>query len=676
MKLLSMELENFRQYYGKQTIDFAAGENNVTIILGENGKGKTGIFRALMFALYNATHIEQDNSNEKIHLVNLQLVDDNPGSICKASVTVRFQHKGKKYEIYRSIAGVKRNNTIQERDGEVKLYEFDEDGNYSPDPAKDNLTVKNIMNQILDEDIKDFFLFDGEKIDTLAKTNAEVKKEVKTAIFNLLQIDNLEDATKLLNNLKNSEQRNVVKQTTDINVIRKQEELDQVSEELEQQEIILSETEKEASTCEVLIQKLELQLAQNKDIAQIQELLKAQKATKDSKAEYLEKIRNEIVGKVFLTMPYLLLNDAFNNVSNYLEGMIADNETNIPLDVIQESLNKEVCICCNNDLSVHKENMEFLRLLKQNYKLSKSDEFTKSILRMINKNRDTFADNKEEILDLLKEYNQKIRELRDAERQIDEINKEYGAKAKEQLNLDDTNLSLNKQKQQLNITNQRVGEIKARIEALRKRIDNLRNEFSRIIKQNKTNIFEQKVIDVIQSLLSDATMIAKEFSGEMREKLKETTTSIFKTLIDHKDVGLIKEININEKFELEIISSEDIEITQDISQGQRQIVALSFITALAQVAAGDNEKIAFPLFMDSPFNRLSGVNRDQLIVNIPELTSQWILLLTDTELTTSEELVFKKEQRLGKWYRINQVAPYRSEIEEVSLHDTLTTRGI
>lgn len=676
MKLLSMELENFRQYYGKQTINFASSDNNITIIFGENGKGKTGIFRALMFALYSATHIQQDNPNEKIHLVNLRLLEENLGRICKASVTVQFEHKGKKYEIARSIAGAKRNNIIQERDGDVKLYEIDEDGNYAPEAITDKLTVKNIMNQILDEDIKDFFLFDGEKIDTLAKTNAEVKKEVKTAIFKLLQIDNLEDAKRLLTNLKNSEQRNVVKQTTDVNIHRKQEEIDQTNEEIKQQEAILSELKNEALACEELIQKIELQLAQNKDIALIQERLKLQMENKTSKEEFLEKLKNDIVKDVFLTMPYLLLNDVFHNVSNYLEGTIADNDSNVPLEVIEESLSKGVCLCCNNDLTVHQENMEFLKLLKQNYKLSQSNELSKSILRMINKHQDAFADNKEDILVLLKEFDQKTRELRDIERQIDEINQEYGTKAKEQLNLDETSQSLEKQKQQLNNINQQIGKVQGRLDDLLKDKKKLQDDFDRIVRENRNNQFEQKVIDIIQSLLDDTTSIAKEFSSEMRLKLKETTTSIFKTLIDQKDVNLIKEININEKFELEIISFDDIEITQDISQGQRQIVALAFITALAQVAAGDNEKIAFPLFMDSPFNRLSGVNRDQLIVNIPNLTSQWILLLTDTELTSSEEQVFKQEQRLGKWYRINQVDTFHSEIEEVSIHDSLTTRGM
>src|SRR5690625_5723958 len=96
MKILTMNLENFRQFYGKQSLEFASEDKNMTIIFGENGKGKTGIFRALIFALYNATHIQQDNPSEKIHLVNLRLLDDHPGTPCKASVTVRFEHKDRK----------------------------------------------------------------------------------------------------------------------------------------------------------------------------------------------------------------------------------------------------------------------------------------------------------------------------------------------------------------------------------------------------------------------------------------------------------------------------------------------------------------------------------------------------------------------------------------------------
>lgn len=676
MRILSMELENFRQYYGKQPIHFASGDRNITIIFGENGKGKTGIFRALMFALYNATHIQQDNPSEKIHLVNLRLLDEKPGTLCKASVTVLFEHNGKKYGISRSIAAVKANNRIQERSGSVKFVEFDDDGNYSPTPIEDTIEVAKMMNQILDEDIKDFFLFDGEKIDTLAKTNDRVKREVKSAIFKLLQIDNVEEAHALLNNLKNTEQRNVVNSTTDVNTHRKQEEIDDVVQNIAQKREISSKFTEELTASNELILKYELQLSQNKEIGIIQEKLKLQEEMRTVHVEHLQSIKSQIGKLVFMSMPYLLLGDVFHNVSNYLQGTILENDSNVPLEVIEESLENNMCLCCNNNLEVHQENRAFIELLKQNYKRSQSNEDSKAILRMISSSSTMADETKENALELLRGFDVKEREIRKIEETISEVEKEIGNKANEQLNLEQTNRSLQNQRQQSREVEAKIAQSKVRIEDLKTKKENLQQQLDRIIKENQSHAFEQQVIDVIKSLSDDISTIAKEFSTDMRIKLKNSTTKIFKRLIDQKDVDLIKEININDKFELEIFSYDDIEITQDISQGQRQIVALAFITALAQVAAGDSEKIAFPLFMDSPFNRLSGVNRDQLIENIPRLTSQWILLLTDTELTTSEERVFKEGGRLGKWYRINQIDTFHSEIEEVSLRDTMTTRGM
>lgn len=676
MKILTMELENFRQFYGKQSLEFASEDENITIIFGENGKGKTGIFRALIFALYNATHIQQDNPAEKIHLVNFRLLDEQPGIACTAKVTVRFEHNGKHYEITRSVLSIKNGSRVEERSGGVKFYEIDENGNYSPNPIEDLTDVQNKMNQILDEEIKDFFLFDGEKIDTLAKTNKEVKKEVKTAIFKLLQIDHVDEASALLSQLKNSEQRSVIDDTDDTNAQGKQNEIDEVSEQIVQSQEQLDTLRNEEQASNGLIQKYELELSENKEIGEIQEKLKSHQSTHKALVEHLEMIKNQLSKTLFQNMPYTLLKDAFNNVGNYLGGIVSDNESNVSLEVIDESLEKKVCACCNNDLETHKENLAFVELLKQNYKDSQSNEISRGILRMIETKKGESDTVRDEAIALLKDYDSKEREIRDTEEIINQIQKDVGIKANEQLNLEETNKALQSQRDYMNKVRENIAKTEVRLDDLRKQKEVFQNDLDQIIKTNKNNMFEQKVIDIINSLNNDILDIASDFSVNMRHNLTKATTKIFKRLIDQKDANLIKEILINNKFELEIMNYNDIEITQDISQGQRHIVSLAFITSLALVAAGDEDKIAFPLFMDSPFNRLSGDNRDHLIKYIPDLTSQWILLLTDTELTVSEERVIKENGRLGKWYRLNQVDTYHSVIEEVPLHETLTTRGM
>lgn len=53
MILDSMTLDNFRQYYGRQRLQFARGnKQNITVLHGVNGAGKTSLFLALNWCLY------------------------------------------------------------------------------------------------------------------------------------------------------------------------------------------------------------------------------------------------------------------------------------------------------------------------------------------------------------------------------------------------------------------------------------------------------------------------------------------------------------------------------------------------------------------------------------------------------------------------------------------------
>ncbi len=103
MKFKQLTLNNFRQYVGEQTISFCNDNSkSVTLIFGANGFGKTGIFRAIMFALYNEKSLAQDAlSNEEkregLILVNQKLLEQNPGEKITASVTLEFEDNGKKY---------------------------------------------------------------------------------------------------------------------------------------------------------------------------------------------------------------------------------------------------------------------------------------------------------------------------------------------------------------------------------------------------------------------------------------------------------------------------------------------------------------------------------------------------------------------------------------------------
>ena len=74
MILHKLEMYNFRQYIGKQNVEFSADpEKNVTVLIGVNTSGKTTIVRAFEWCLYGKNGFEdqvllntevRDNMNE------------------------------------------------------------------------------------------------------------------------------------------------------------------------------------------------------------------------------------------------------------------------------------------------------------------------------------------------------------------------------------------------------------------------------------------------------------------------------------------------------------------------------------------------------------------------------------------------------------------------------------
>ena len=66
MKFKKLKLNNFRQYIGENSVEFCSdAQNNVTLIFGANGFGKTGIFRAIMFGLYGDRFLKQDKLTDE-----------------------------------------------------------------------------------------------------------------------------------------------------------------------------------------------------------------------------------------------------------------------------------------------------------------------------------------------------------------------------------------------------------------------------------------------------------------------------------------------------------------------------------------------------------------------------------------------------------------------------------
>ena len=93
-------------------------------------------------------------------------------------------------------------------DGAERIEQFDKvilsriksDGNTQN--YNDPEDIKKIINSALDRSVKEYFLFDGEKIQRLTLASIDQRREIAKGIRNLLNVDALEKAIKATHRLK------------------------------------------------------------------------------------------------------------------------------------------------------------------------------------------------------------------------------------------------------------------------------------------------------------------------------------------------------------------------------------------------------------------------------------------------------------------------------------------
>ena len=88
MLIKSITLHNFRQFKGKQKLEFSsASDKNVTVLLGDNTFGKTTILQSFNWCLYGVADFPKDSNPE--FLLNLEVANELAGVQQKCEVYAR-----------------------------------------------------------------------------------------------------------------------------------------------------------------------------------------------------------------------------------------------------------------------------------------------------------------------------------------------------------------------------------------------------------------------------------------------------------------------------------------------------------------------------------------------------------------------------------------------------------
>jgi DNA sulfur modification protein DndD len=664
MKFSRIEIKNFRQYYNVVNIDLKTdADQNIVVIGGKNGYGKTNFLLSIVWCLYGEK-ISQIDYNFKKEIQK----EKNYSSFMQQSINWTAKRENKDtFSVSIEVSEIELpelNNLNSNSDSVIITRTFNVtsmneilsilDSSSNMEIFDDESDKINFINDyIIPIDAAKFVFFDAEKISEIA--NLSIKKEgsfINDALGKILGLDAydtlIEDIEFYINTLKK----------------------EGATKNLQEQ---IVDKEKAIELSEIDIEKLEEENAEKlkeiddlkKTIRQYNNLI-SQHSKQGNSTFDRESILSEIEK---LKAKELKLSERFNEVSEI-----------IPLAILTgklEEVSEHIEIQEKNTLSKNssKENSEkienFIELLfnkppePKNSTLSFKDKLfyydkaknlgselfaSNGDYQKIEFEHDLNNSEKSLIYDAINLVSSQSKEL--FETTIEEFNKiriqlaelnktlsKVDADMEDELILD---YSSKKETADYNITenNRKIGENNQQINKLKGDILRLNQQLSVLVKkvdvtaQNKIKINEsQKYIDVLNSFL-------EEQKNKHKENLEKTILSELKILMhklgsEENCSKFIEDVKVTilasgQGMKITLLDQDDNEIRKEsLSSGEKQIYISCLIKAIL------NESIqSLPIFIDTPLGRLDEEHRDNITKKYyPSLSEQVVLFSTNSEIT-------------------------------------------
>lgn len=634
MKLTSLQLFNFRQFYGlTPLIKFAYGEQNTTIIHGNNGAGKTTILNAFTWIFYE--QFTAAFASPEL-LINKRAINEvEIGTYVDCFAEIIFEHDYKTYQLKRKCSAYKdQNNKTQTTKPQLFMMIAGDDGKwYHPLEQPED-----IIEKILPKSLHQYFFFDGEHIDHIFRSPERHKIAEDTK--ELIGVKVLERAINHLHNAKKS-LKEELKHLGDIEIkklLKTQQELDKKK----------AEKEEENKLIELRLQKLELekqtisqQLLAMGGIENLQQLkhklISEEKQTRQILVEKQHLIKKELSSKAYT----VFLRSAIQQFQDLIEDLRQKGElpSGIKQQFVQQLLNQKRCIC---GTELHPETTPYHQVQTWMNKAGIAD-IEEAAIRLETEVNNIASQTKQfwtEIDQHQSNINNGRTQLATIENQLDEINEKL-RKYPDQ-NIQSAQKNLDNIEQHIRQLTLNQGEINLQIETLITEIANLDKQINKQeIKAEKQSLILRR-IHATESAIKCINEVKKRLENQFRLGLENRVQEIFNSISFTP-----YQPRLNQNYELNLIeNTSGVAVPVAASTGENQILSLSFIGAIIDIVREWSKQSnlmgpdssQFPVIMDSPFGSLDEIYRRQVAKSIPKLANQLVVLVSKTQWRNEVEI--------------------------------------
>ena len=659
MLLKSIKLENFRQFRN-ESIDFAQGDDgkNVTIIIGENGSGKTTFAQAFFWCMYGETEFQ-----DKIMLNKAVIKDLKPEETRNVKVELILQHGDVEYTLTREQAyqreysgRLKVGNTI------LNIAKKDDSGNTE---YIRRTQCESVVQDILPKELSRYFFFDGERIEKMSKdiSNSKKSADFAEAVKGLLGLNAMYSAIQHFNpRYKNS----VISSYDSSYDAHSNAKIKEYTQQIER-------CKDKIAGIDARLEELENQIEQ----ASARKKDKEIEITHYAEGEKLQKEKEELSRKIYnvnssrSNFVKEICRDFNRNMSNFFSVKLIGDSLNFLADkdftgkdipymhakTIEYLLQQKICICgthLDEGTAAYDKVKELIAFLPPQSISTTISDFKKMSTRRLDNYPNLYELVKEKMT-VISKQDEELDKLNDDLQRIEE--KLSGENVQEKVRAINMEIKqcdriIRESRDEINRKNRERGGLEQSLE----RADSERRQLTLLDDKNKQiEIYKTYAQRIYEELLQ----VYETSEDEIRIRLQTTINEIFKQIYEG---GL--SLNIDEKYRINVYG-EDAVGDVETSTAQSIAVIFAFITGIIKMArenrnaTDDNAKLLssepYPLVMDAPLSAFDKRRIKTVCQALPNTAEQVIIFIKDTDGELAEEHLGEKIGCRHSFEKINEI---------------------
>lgn len=668
MKIKELELNNFRIYKGRNTIDLTTSESrNIIIISGENGFGKTTFLMSIVWCLYGKQMEQVDEMYKKE--INAKRGGYNgymssclnkaaaANSTTKFSVSLTLTDLDLPGELECSEIKITRSYDTKNPNGDDLLILFDGkqiDEVFPTVPKEERIEAEEffIRERIMPIEIAKFFFFDAERIVAYAELDSsEQQKRLASAYSQVLGIQKYISLKETLSAIKDDYRKKGVNS-------KERDEFNKLSLEIENSDAIKNELQNKISEIKVDIKNYQ----DESDTIQERLLLEGNTMTQEQLDEYRnkqkgfkEEMDNSQVGlkDLYNYIPFGLSGELFAQLVDQVKKEVDYRQKKIQIDIAEEKTNDLL-----NDLDDESRDVSFpidrkvrrfyedivKKLIKKHFYDTSyegdedfeelhglTDVQSNTLLSFVSKIKGAQKD----FTRLYDSYNRAKREYSLIEQQI----RDAEARSESPFIVE-----LREKKQELDelIADLQQELIDKSAELKQKSDQVIANKKQKELLASKIQVSDQfkekdrAMTDLIQSV--DAFLI--RFKEDRKQSLQKRILINLQRLLHKTDLVSNVQVFIqNDMVDITLIDkSNKKQDISDLSNGEKQMFSTALLSALVEETG-----LQFPVFIDSPLQKFDKNHSKNILEKFyPNVSKQVVLFpLIYKELTEKEYLLIK-----------------------------------